>query len=373
MSAVVALNFPHSAIGALTAVRHVRAGRGERLDEPVHVIAIEQSLLPQATETLRDLVSRFPEVQLWVPTPEEQHTHFRRSRPLRSRSRDIRKRLGGSVRELYYSHDFHLSFIPQSLMWAWPDARRVCFGDALGIAYSLRHYRQTYLSRRRQLWDDVRTGAARVIGFLPRRLDADIACLVLPRDPGGDFFLRKRLEVPPVATVREVLALMSAGVRTRLERIPLSAEWLLLLSNFSGGLLARVEDELRLYEEILSRFVPAHSKVLVKPHPGTPMTLLEAMDRDLRVRWDLEILDPSLKYVPIETMTELVTKTTVLSTSFTTVSLPYLHGSKVIHALDDSLIDRWILPGRRKWVREGNDEYLGMAARLPSWDRRSAL
>jgi hypothetical protein len=167
---------------------------------------------------------------------------------------------------------------------------------------------------------------------------------------------------------------MATGWSDALRLVPKDVSHLLLLSNFSGSQLATRESELALYREILERHVPAGSRVLVKPHPGSAPDFVAALIASLPPgRWNVEVLQEALLSMPVELAHELLARCTVLSLSFATVSLRYLHGSTVIHALDDSLIESHILPAKKKWVKDGNDVYLRMAAKLATWDRKSPL
>lgn len=371
--AVVALDFPHSAIPAITAIRQLRREAGEDLSGEILFIANERARTPAAVEVLRRLVAPFPEVSLWIPTAEEDAQFFRRTRPLRARSRALRKRLGDGVTAVYFSHDLHLSFIPQSLLWAWPEAKRITFGDAMGVVYGFRYYRSITLGFAGRLYDDVRYLVARAVGFLPARLEPEVACLILPSDPGGDFLAGKRLVVPAVDDVLAVLGEMAKGWAEPLARVPREATHLLLLSNFSGGYLSTPEAEIALYREILEKHVPAGTTVLLKPHPASRAELIDALVASVSDRWKVLVLDPSMVTMPVELARDLVTRCTVLSLSFTTVSLPYLYGSRVIHALDDALIAKHVFPAKQRWVKDGNDVYLRMAAKLATWDRKSPL
>lgn len=63
--------------------------------------------------------------------------------PVRLRAKLIHRKLKKyEFDEFFFSHDISSDFWNQTLMHAFPHAKRICYGDALGLVYT-----QTYFSR----------------------------------------------------------------------------------------------------------------------------------------------------------------------------------------------------------------------------------
>jgi hypothetical protein len=62
--------------------------------------------------------------------------------------------------------------------------------------------------------------------------------------------------------------------------------------------------------------------------------------------------------LPIEALRSLAASDSVISFSYSSVSLHYLHGSNVVHAMTGDLIDRYFPPAIRGWMHESNELYL---------------
>ena len=104
------------------------------------------------------------------------------------------------------------------------------------------------------------------------------------------------------------------------------------------------------------RHVTPGAPLLLKAHPASYGAKLQAIAEALRAHCQVELsgADP----LPIETLRGLAASRSVISFSYSSVSLHYLHGSNVVHAMTADLIDRHFPPEIRGWMHESNELYL---------------
>ncbi len=81
---------------------------------------------------------------MYCPTPKEVKKNLSQNTKVLKKARFLKNFFGEDAFDtIYYAHDITSDFIAQSAMQAFPSAKRVCFGDGLGIFYSLPYFTQT--------------------------------------------------------------------------------------------------------------------------------------------------------------------------------------------------------------------------------------
>lgn len=374
------LYFAHQAIPALAAAQAWREKRGLApggellllLDHPPEWPAAR---IAQAKALLDSLAAPFPFARTMTPDPALRERLVARAGPLRRCAREVAHALGGAFDELYYPHD--MTFTPQTLAYAYPGASRICFGDALGVVYSRRYHETIAMPPARRFVHRTMRLAARAMGWLPPFRDAHAAALVLPADPGGDYLPGKELLVPSRDLVRALLARMNTSIPA------LAAEcdrflaqpgphFVMILGNLTEAGCTTADGELELFRRAVERHAPAGAAVLLKPHPGADPSRVQRLAASLP-KHRVSVLAPELVAIPIEIALTLVERATILSLSYTSISLRYLYGTPVIHVLDQRLIDELVLPAKRVWMTESNRQYVAILRGLETWDGTSAL
>lgn len=375
------LYFAHQAIPAIAAAHAWRARQRLPADSELillldHPPGWPPARIAEAKALLDALASPFPFVRTMLPDAALQQRLVASSRPLRSSSRAVAGMLGDTpIRELYYPHD--MTFAPQILAYAFPDASRVCFGDALGVVYSRRYFEQISFSPLRRALFRARRAAATALGWLPPFRDAHAAVLVLPADPGGDYLAGKDLFVPAREDVRSLLVAMSAAVlgladeTARFLATP-GPHFVMLLGNLTEAGITSADSEVELFRRAIERHAPAGASVLLKPHPGADPIRTQRLSAALP-GFRVSVFPQALVPIPIEIAFSLVERSTILSLSYASISLRYLYAKPVIHVLDQGLIDEWTLPGKRVWMSESNRQYLAILEALDGWDGSSPL
>ena len=379
---IAVLYLAHQVIPAIAAARTWRADRGVASEDELAILADtpedwSPTRIAEVRALLERLASPFPWVRVLPALSAEHRALFRPTASARTRADGIARLLGEPVpREIYYPLDSR--FTPQSLAHAFPEAHRVTFGDALGVVYSPSYFERMAQPPLPRLARRIRAGVARAIGWLPPYAPPQTAALILPADPGGDVLPGRRLLVPSVSAVREILETMTTavpelGAATDRFLAKAGPHTVMVLGNLTEAGITSDDGELSLYRRVLERHVPRGSAVLLKPHPGGDPQRVRALLETAGTTWRLEAMAPELAPVPIELAAKLVTSATVLSFSYTSISLRHVYGAPVIHVLDQALIDELVLPSKRAWMSESNRQYLEILGKLATWDGRSPL
>jgi hypothetical protein len=294
-----------------------------------------------------------------------------------------RKLLQYAIDEIYFAHDNSSDFWNQALMQAFPAAKRYCYGDALGLVYTHTYFNQLMYRLRHEGSILFYNFFARFKRFLlypgkKRRLFAERAILAIPCDPGGDFLTSCSLSIIDQATFRAKVSALADCLpefkKHMSEQIQAHPNcYLLMLSNFTESKLTTLANEIRLYQEILATYAQKDGLIIIKPHPAHQKSYLDQIVSALSKEYTIEVVDERFYHLPIELAETLVKGCTILSVSYSSISLPYLYNKEVIHVLTQDMIERYFLPEKRSWFRESNQLYLDMMRALPSWTKENEL
>lgn len=383
---LLCLYYPHQLLPGLAAVVGFRRHQGKDATLPLTVLvwnhpAIGLEVRERRLQTFKVLLEDFSWVTLVYPDQDEIRSHLSSYTKVMRKADYFQKKFGSnSFAAIYYAHDISADFIAQSAMQAFPDAARVCFGDALGVVYSNDFFTtQTYplnvagickrpingiintLARLKRAW---------TLPSRARRLDADYAALILPCDPGGDFLAGKVLIPIDHAAVRRVLDNLSRAVERHWTKDKSSgnreidAPVVMLLGSYAESRLTSENQECAMYVEVAREHIMPGTKIILKAHPASTKEKVAHINLALSKYYDIAgICNDEF---PIETLPSLA-KYRVISFSYSSVSLLYIYGSAVLHAMNDALIDRFFPEETRRWLRESNQLYLdqlAVAARL---------
>lgn len=370
--------YPQQLLPGLAAVIQLRRHEGVSTTAPLLVIVwsdpgVSEAILAKRRVAFELLLARFPWVRLLFLPPTEVKAHLSANLRVRTKAGYLEDRFGkDGFAAIYYAHDIGSDFFAQSAMQAFPNATRVCFGDALGVVYSIAYYtEQTFpigslvenLKRpgrtlRNVLW---RVKRHWTLPRVSRRLDADYAVLMLPCDPGGDFLPGKKLLVVDRDSLSVVLDGLTEAVADCLpQRVNNAVKggepFLMLLGSFSESQLTSEQSECAMYVAVARRYVEPGGVIVLKAHPASYSGKIERIAQALGERHRVTFADNDA--LPIEALRTLVEAHRVISFSYSSVSLVYLYGIKVIHAMTAELIDRYFPERSRQWMHESNLLYL---------------
>ena len=199
-----------------------------------------------------------------------------------------------------------------------------------------------------------------------RRLDAQYALPILPCDPGGDFLKNKTLLGVDNNNVLHVRNALSASVERHLSKAKLAAttnekaDFVILVGSYTESGLTTEERELALYNEVANLYIAAGSRIALKPHPVSSERKVARIRRELSSNYDVHIM--GYGELPIESMPALLADSKVISFSYSSISLLYLYNCKVLHVLNQSLINKYFPADARQWLGDSNKLYLDQLA-----------
>ena len=377
-AALLCAYYPQQLLPGLAAIIEFRRRFGIDTEAPATVLVwsdpgVGAAFLAQRRQAFERLLQAFPWTTLVFPTPEDIRANLSPNARVPAKARHLRERFGGGAfAAVVYAHDIGSDYLAQSAMQAFPDARRVCYGDALGIVYSNDYYtRLTYplgtpaqaLAHPRRTLTHLLWRGLRHFRLPPRRkrLDADYAALILPCDPGEDFLPGKVLIDIGRDTLDQVTDRLARSAEPGRDTAAAAGKHLMLLGSFSESGFTSEEDEIGLYLQAARAHVPADGTLILKAHPASYGEKVRNIAAALGAHCRVE--PAGADAMPIEVLRSLARCRSVISFSYSSVSLHYLHGSQVIHAMTPDLIDRYFPPHIRRWMHESNDLYLDQLAK----------
>jgi Alpha-2,8-polysialyltransferase (POLYST) len=335
--------------------------------------ATEHKTRERRLQAFKLLLGGFPWATLFFPEQNEVKAHLSHNSRVMRKADYLRGKFGPSAfAAVYYAHDVSADFIAQSAMQAYPNASRVCFGDALGVVYSNDYFTDhTYpvgafeaFSRPIQTIRNLlfRTKRSWTLPTRRSRLDASHAALVLPCDPGGDFLAGKKLQTVDYESLNGVLDCLSRSAERHLikqtywDEGAANSSVVMLLGSYSESRLTSETKECALYVEAAHIHILPGSTIILKAHPASQPEKIALIEHALSAHYDTVVV--SNDEIPIETMPSLAKHYKILSFSYSSVSLLYLYGSTVLHAMNDTLINMFFPEETRLWMRESNALYL---------------
>lgn len=380
---MLCLYYPQQLLPGLAAVLSFRAYKGESAVTPLTVLVWAPSSITDETRKKRlqaftVLLEDFRYTNLCIPQPCEINNKLSQNIKVAKKANYLRQKFSTTCFDaIYYAHDISADFIAQSAMQAFPDAERVCFGDGLGIFYSNDYF--TDMAYPVPSAGEIFKGPHRVLRNLlcrlkrkwtlpskDRRLDAQYALPILPCDPGGDFLKNKTLLGVDNNNVLHVRNALSASVERHLSKAKLAAttnekaDFVILVGSYTESGLTTEERELALYNEVANLYIAAGSRIALKPHPVSSERKVARIRRELSSNYDVHIM--GYGELPIESMPALLADSKVISFSYSSISLLYLYNCKVLHVLNQSLINKYFPADARQWLGDSNKLYLDQLA-----------
>lgn len=296
--------------------------------------------------------------------------------PVSLRAIILRKKLQTFlISDIYFAHDISSDFWNQTIMQAFPLAKRICFGDAFGIVYTQKYFNRLMY----KIVDDrkiiIQNLLARVKRWLnypskKKQLFAHHAILAIPSDPGKDFLPQCELSIVDKTTFKQcVLELSNKLIDFKIhmrESLILNSGscYLLILNNFTESKLTSLEQEINLYREIICTHTTTDDLIIIKPHPAHNPLYFNNIVNSLRKKFLIQTIDKMYYDLPIELAEELIMKCTILSLSYSSISLSYIYEKEVKHVLTQSLINKYFLNKKLAWFIESNQLYLDIIKAL---------
>ena len=362
-NAIMLVSFPHQLLHALSALKYERLLSGKREHAPATILVWTYHSEHHAPGSIYRkifdcLLHEFPYVTLVFPGTLERC--FQLS-PYRTISDRI-KWLGNifsreSFGSVFFPHDASADQTAQVLMQLFPDAKRVCYGDPPGFLYPPYSANQGGHSTKgvlkRLFWQSR-------LHRLKKLYKPATSIIAVDFREHDQLSFTEEVRILPRAILLETLRQIEEGIRVllsesyvRLMTTELASEgpYLLLMSNFSESRMMSPKNEIAMYFEICSRYVPAGRKVLIKTHSGAKRNSgSELVSRLSASAFEAELLPVTTQHLPIELLPELISRCNIVSVSSASSLISYLFNTEVIHALSADII--------RKYFKDSSVEYM---------------
>lgn len=373
---VLLISFPHHLLHAIAALLFERRKTGVPDQAPATFLVWSFNASDHASGSdFRGLVARalrrFPRFSVCFPSLAERVSALSPYRLLCRRAEWIRRRLGENrVSGCYFSHDASADHTAQALMQAFPEGRRICFGDPPGFLhppYTVE--RPTIVDGgwlRNAFWASRLRGTGEI-----HRADLSLVAIDFRRDAGSAS--GELVERVPRGVFLEVIAALADGLesdappcggllsRARAGEARQTAAHLLVLGNFAASRMMSPARELALYQDICAACVPEGEAVYLKPHYGMSARLTADILQGL-AGYGAELLPEGFRRVPVELLPGLPGRCRIISVSSSSALLAFLYGEDVVHALTSERIERYFDSSYVKYMRDSNQSIVDAVA-----------
>ena len=397
---LVYLISPVHVISSLAALETLHQERNVRVTLLVHWPGVNDSIVTELLQIVRELTAPFGNIERVVALSSADKDGLLASLSLQVIAEELENRLGrGHFDELYYAHDIE-GGMQQLLCTLFPEARRICYGDALGNVYEKKVH-LSFLKRqkepgipaalamlRRLLGRVSALGGKLLTGGLARRgrslelaeFRAEAAALILPVDQSGHFLdgipltvCSRRLVFDLVGRCADACIDLNDYQAVLIERYRDRRTFLLLTENSAEGNFIDFQRETEMYCAVIRERCDPGTVIFLKSHPGETLPRNERISAILADDFEVVTLDPKFKRYPIELWRDLVSSSTVMCMSYPVLSLKYLYDIDVIQPMDDAFIERWYPEWTWASYKNAIRLYMEPLKRLPEWDGGSIL
>lgn len=321
-----------------------------------------------------------------------------------SRSRDaLRAALSSlagwdEVEELYFCHDA-TGTLHQALCVTYPAARRICYGDNIGLGTTREdavahswpdHPRLTPSALKRlhlcrRMAASWRLDAMAALGhdewpepaFVDRLyFPPHLYCMSLPHLDAGVGPTNDAVVVVPRAVMTGCLDQVAdaSGIKeyeqSLLDSCAGSERPVLLLGSylFETGYLSRFEDEVALLADAATPLLGPKGTLFVKPHPGELQSRIPALQERLGARATIVELDPRFARMPIEAFGTLCRASRICGFSGAALSLKHLYDADVVNPVTPAVLAGTITATHRGMLARTVSIMDEVMARMPHWD-----
>jgi hypothetical protein len=384
---------PTHVIASLAAVKALHDNGNISVTMVVYWPGAAEEMIDELGDVVKKLTSEFPYIETVSTLSHAEFMHLVNPvGPLDSTSA-VKEFIGKTdIHEIYYAHDV-VGDLYQLLCSTYPDAKRICFGDALGIVYEREVHlsylravnkelaiKQSVLGRIKQVVNQL-FGTSLVPEQVPLKdYKPHKAALILPVDQSGNFLKNTPLTVISKNIASVVIGQCSESCRSLNDYLNTTVEtysnkclYLLLTDNFSEGNFIDFDREIDMYCSTIRAHCEPGSVVFLKSHPGETLTRNQRIVDSMGADYTVVELDKRFKRYPIELWKELVQQTTVICLSYPVLSLKYLYDIDVVQPMDHAFIEQWFPEWTWRSYKNSLTLYMAPLKNLATWDGKSVL
>lgn len=293
-----------------------------------------------------------------------------------------RSTIPSNVDLIFLAHDVVGNFF-EILKDAYPNAKSVCYGDALGQFFQ-REVHLGYLQSENRLLRALKSKMQNILGIPDTRnpsLPKDYAVLTIPVSQ-AKLPKTTKLLIPEKHIALETVTQCAqndgdlANYCQSLEREIAEHNGnacLFMTENMSEGNFIPLDKECDMYAEAIEKNCESGTLIYIKQHPGEQYDRMALLNQKLGNRFTLKKFNTNFKRYPIELFHAFLQKCVVIGMFYPALSLKYLYNMDVIQPMDNALIDRYFEERFRNSYKNAVSLNMIPLGRLQNWDGKGLL
>jgi hypothetical protein len=293
--------------------------------------------------------------------------------------------------EIYYAHDIEGGLF-QLLCRTYPNATRICYGDGLGIYYEkstrLSRFGSDYYSKNRiiKIINNLYLLIKNIAKYyfqgriILKEYNPDKAILILPIDDSGKMlsniplFVCKRSNV--LKLIREITIKIDSFndyCDNILNEYRNKKKYLLITENYSESNFICLENEIKMYCEIIKSNCLKDSVIFIKTHPGEKFSKISSIAQILSNEYKIISINESFIRYPIEFFEKLLISCDVLCMSFPIISLKYFYNIDVFCPMNRIFIEKWFNKFAWRGIEQQIHFYFNVKMNIKNWKGKGIL
>jgi hypothetical protein len=386
---LLAVQGPMQLIAGYLAMEWYKQIGGQGSDESKPVLLLYDFLAPEEVEPeFVEIILQLASIREWdsvifIGCKEMRKIMWRRY----ANSKDKLAKIIGQDEfdEIYLARD-HCGHGSALIINAYKTAKRITYGDSLGwVENDPAFSRFNWQSPATSLLSMCKAYLRKHFLGGPERLPFDAAVLTLPIVCSKGYLAGLPLFVPKKEFVTDALKSMyqklvdTTDLGSYCNALTASANgkicYLFLLSNLHRSGMMTLENEIRLYREIIHETAAKGSHILLKAHPRGSHKVLKALVDQLRPEYEtIAVDDVALSRIPIELWRGLIERCVVIPVfSASAVHLKYVYGTVVQLPLRTELVRKYFFRNRVARMLNANYIISQSVENLKTWDGNSLL
>jgi hypothetical protein len=295
---------------------------------------------------------------------------------------DIKSLIGEEHFDYVYLARNFGSFSTKLIPSAYSKALKIEYGDSFGLVGNEKEEELSYLDFLKRPMCFLKSTAKKIIfGHFPKHFVFDLSVLTMPLVWDVNYLKDKNLIIPEKLFVNEIFS----NISKQLTKLDLFCEELIanangkcnvyLLSNLFNSGFCTLENEVKLYEEIILETALPGERLILKNHPRCSDEVLIQLKEKLNQFFDVVIVtDKQFSFIPIELWTVLLKSCKVFPIfSTSAISLQYLYSKQVSMTLDHQKIKKYVFFNKRQETIIGVDMCYKSIDVLENWDVKTPL
>lgn len=264
----------------------------------------------------------------------------------------LQEKMGTSahIDEIFFCHNL-VGYASDLCLSSFPDAEWIILGDGFGFLYDQKYL--DFLSGLPtpskvpwylQIMNFIRSVYPRPEVHIPLGAKTNV-CAIIPYDWSGEFLVDKNLIIIPREFAQDVVRSCAGNLQDlnqycrNLTRECKEMCFVIIMSNFSDAQLLSLEDEVIFWVNIVRKYIPKESTIIIKPHPFSVNPLVASLIEVIKPEYTILTISEEYNRYPFELWLPVIERSQIISLTTTMISLPYLNNKTIIDPMTEELIE----------------------------------